>query len=100
LFVEELTRSVLEAARLDRLQEQDPLTIPNTLQESLAARFQHLGPQIVAAARSDDQPEFSLALLQASAGMPGTRVAALMDRSSIATCPPTRRRSAHGSGTR
>ncbi len=82
LFVEELTRSVLEAARRNELTgAQDPLTIPNTLQESLAARFQHLGPakSLLQLAATIGR-EFSLALLQASAGLPGARVEALMDQ--------------------
>jgi predicted ATPase len=82
LFVEELARSLLEAARRNLVTgAQDPLTVPNTLQESLAARIQHLGPakpilQLAAVIGR----EFSLALLQASAGLPAERVDELTDQ--------------------
>jgi hypothetical protein len=82
LFVEELTRSVIEAARRNLLAgTRDPLTIPNTLQESLAARIQHLGAargllQLASAIGR----ESGLALLQAAAALPAERVEELMDQ--------------------
>lgn len=81
LFVEELTRSVLEAARRNLLTgAQDPLTIPNSLQESLAARIQQLGPaKALLQLAATIGREFSQALLQACAGLPIDRVAELMD---------------------
>jgi len=82
LFVEELTRSVLEAARRNLLTgTQDPLTIPNTLQESLAARIQRLGPaKALLQLAATIGREFSQALLEASAGLPTGRVEELMDQ--------------------
>lgn len=43
LFVEELTKSVLETARASR-NASDAMIIPSTLQDSLAARLDRLGP--------------------------------------------------------
>lgn len=82
LFVEELARSLLEATRRNLVTgAKDPLTVPNTLQESLAARIQHLGPakQTLQLAAVIGR-EFSLALLQASSGLPAGRVDELTDQ--------------------
>ncbi len=82
LFIEELARSVLEAARRNRLTGAgDPLTIPNSLQESLAARIQQLGPaKALLQFAATIGREFSQALLQATAGLTTERVEELMDQ--------------------
>jgi class 3 adenylate cyclase len=82
LFVEELARSVAEGARRNLLAgTRDPLTIPNTLQESLAARIQHLGPaRALLQVASAIGRESDLSLLQATAGLPAARVEELMDQ--------------------
>jgi tetratricopeptide (TPR) repeat protein len=82
LFVEELTRSVLEAAERKVLSgAKDALTIPNTLQESLAARIQHLGPAkpLLQLAATIGR-ESSLARLQATADVEPERVEELMQQ--------------------
>ena len=82
LFVEELTRSVIEAARRNLLAgSRDPLTIPNSLQESLAARIQHLGAaRMLLQLASAVGRESGLALLQSAADLPAERVEELMDQ--------------------
>ncbi len=72
LFVEELTRAVLESGSLARAGEDDdiPIAIPQTLQESLAARLDRLGPaKRVAQIAATIGREFSYALLAAVAGL-------------------------------
>lgn len=82
LFVEELTRSVLEAAERKVLSgAKDPLTIPNTLQESLAARIQHLGPaKALLQLAATIGRESSLRRLQATAEVEPARVVELMQQ--------------------
>jgi tetratricopeptide (TPR) repeat protein len=82
LFVEELTRSVLEAAERKVLSgAKDPLTIPNTLQESLAARIQHLGPaKALLQLAATIGRESSLARLRATAEVEPARVEELMQQ--------------------
>jgi len=82
LFVEELTRSVLEAAERNTLSgAKDRLTIPNTLQESLAARIQHLGPaKALLQLAATIGRESSVSRLQAASGLEPARVQELMQK--------------------
>ena len=82
LFIEELTRSVLEAAERSSLSgAKDPLTIPNTLQESLAARIQHLGPaRALLQLAATIGRESGMSLLQAASGLEPARVQDLMQQ--------------------
>ncbi len=66
LFIEELTRAVLESGSLERAGEDaaTPIAIPQTLQESLAARLDRLGPaKRVAQIAATIGREFPYALL-------------------------------------
>jgi hypothetical protein len=80
LFVEELTRSVIEAAQRKAVSgAKDPLTIPSTLQESLAARIQHLGPaKTLLQLAATIGRESALGHLQATSGLEQARVEELM----------------------
>jgi tetratricopeptide (TPR) repeat protein len=83
LFLEELTGAVLEEARLcgHGGTPTATLAIPDTLQESLAARIQRLGPsKTLLQLAATIGREFSLALVQASAGLPPERVDELLDQ--------------------
>jgi class 3 adenylate cyclase/predicted ATPase len=69
LFIEELTRAVLEAPELDALAVS--LAIPDTLQASLMARLDRLpGAKVVAQIGSVIGREFSHTLLASAADMP------------------------------
>jgi class 3 adenylate cyclase/predicted ATPase len=88
LFVEELTKAVLESGliqdagdRYELIGPLPPLAIPSTLHDSLLARLDHLAPvkelaQIGAAIGR----EFSHALLAAVADRPETELQAALDR--------------------
>ncbi|HWX29046.1 MAG TPA: AAA family ATPase, partial [Steroidobacteraceae bacterium] len=76
LFVEEVTRLLLE-----RGDQSDIQTIPPTLQQSLMARLDRLGPaREVAQIGSVIGRDFSYALLRAVAGMDDTPLQAALDR--------------------
>ena len=76
LFVEEVTRLLLE-----RGEQSDIQAIPPTLQQSLMARLDRLGPaREVAQIGSVIGRDFSYALLRAVAGMDDTPLQAALDR--------------------
>jgi predicted ATPase len=76
LFVEEVTRLLLE-----RGEQSDIQAIPPTLQQSLLARLDRLGPaREVAQIGSVIGRDFSYALLRAVAGMDDTPLQAALDR--------------------
>ena len=76
LFVEEVTRLLLE-----RSEPGDIQTIPPTLQQSLTARLDRLGPaREVAQIGAVIGRDFSYALLRAVAGMDDTPLQAALDR--------------------
>ena len=92
LFVEEVTRLLLE-----RGEQSDIQAIPPTLQQSLMARLDRLGPaREVAQIGSVIGRDFSYALLRAVAGMEDTPLQAALDRLADADilwsrdCRPTR----------
>lgn len=88
LFVEELTKTVLEAGLLEeaggRLELSDPLpplAIPSTLQDSLMARLDRLAPvKEVAQLAACLGREFKHRLLAAVSLMPEAELAAALDR--------------------
>jgi predicted ATPase len=87
LFIEELTKTVLEAGVLREDQERYELagvhlqTIPATLQESLLARLDRLGPgKEIAQIGAVIGREFSYELLRAVAGIPAVMLEAALDR--------------------
>jgi tetratricopeptide (TPR) repeat protein len=87
LFIEELTKTVLEAGVLREDQERYELagehlqTIPATLQESLLARLDRLGPgKEIAQIGAVIGREFSYELLRAVAGIPARALDAALDR--------------------
>jgi predicted ATPase/class 3 adenylate cyclase len=83
LFVEELTKSVLESGMLDRAADGDelPVTIPGTLQESLAARLDRLGPtKRLAQIAATIGREFPHALLAAVADLDEASLDRLLDQ--------------------
>src|SRR5262249_12928573 len=87
LFIEELTKTVLEAGVLREDQERYELagahlqTIPATLQESLLARLDRLGPgKEIAQIGAVIGREFSYELLRAVAGIPARGLDAALDR--------------------
>ena len=92
LFVEELTKAVLEAGLLhvagDRYElagPLPPLAIPSTLQDSLMARLDRLAPaREVAQLGAVIGREFSHELLAAAAGMPADRLEAALERLIVA----------------
>jgi class 3 adenylate cyclase/predicted ATPase len=76
LFVEEFVRLLLEGEGPSLLRE-----IPATLQDSLMARLDRLGPaKEVAQVAAVLGTEFSYALLQAVAGLPGAELEAALER--------------------
>jgi class 3 adenylate cyclase/predicted ATPase len=87
LFIEELTKTVLEAGVLREDQERYELagtplqTIPATLQESLLARLDRLGPgKEIAQIGAVIGREFSYELLRAVAAIPAAALDAALDR--------------------
>jgi class 3 adenylate cyclase/predicted ATPase len=87
LFIEELTKTVLEAGVLREDQERYEIagahvqTIPATLQESLLARLDRLGPgKEIAQIGAVIGREFSYELLRAVAGIPPRALDAALDR--------------------
>jgi predicted ATPase/class 3 adenylate cyclase len=82
LFVEELTRAVLGSAPLSEQPDgsisdalPSPLSIPSTLQDSLMARLDQLGPaKLIAQVAGAIGREFSSELLEAVAPFPAQRV--------------------------
>jgi class 3 adenylate cyclase len=82
LFVEELTKSVLESGLLDKVDDGDDIhvAIPRTLQESLAARLDRLGPtKRLAQIAATIGREFSYPLLAAVADMDEGTLDRLLD---------------------
>ena len=88
LFVEEITRSVLASGALEerdgqyRLKDADAsVVIPATLQDSLVARLDRLGPaKDVALAASIIGQEFSFELVEALLSLKGQSLAAALER--------------------
>jgi class 3 adenylate cyclase/predicted ATPase len=87
LFIEELTKTVLEAGVLREDEERYELvgahlqTIPTTLQESLLARLDRLGPgKEIAQIGAVIGREFSYELLRAVAAIPAPALDAALDR--------------------
>jgi class 3 adenylate cyclase/predicted ATPase/DNA polymerase III delta prime subunit len=84
LFVEEVTKAVLEADGHDegngRSPSQPVVTVPATLHESLMARLDQAGSKTIAQIASAIGREFSLRLLQAIAQVPRRDLRAAIDR--------------------
>lgn len=85
LFAEEMTKAVLEAARLESEQELSSslaeTLIPATLQDSLIARLDRLGPsKTVAQLAAAVGREFSFELLHAVAAIPEAELTASLAR--------------------
>jgi class 3 adenylate cyclase/predicted ATPase len=81
LFVEELTKSVLESVGVAREGEAPALAIPETLQDSLMARLDRLGPaKEVAQVAAVLGREFPYELLAAAAAEDGTSLERGLER--------------------
>lgn len=81
LFVEELTRTVVEADAAGRTEGGRRPAVPSTLQDSLMARLDQLGPvKDVAQLCATLGREFSMDLLRAASTLPEFEMRAALDR--------------------